>query len=315
MPSSTVRSFSDVDEYSAAIRQGTVQMTVTGRGHFSAKLIRIDLHRLWMQRFSDDLPRVAHIDGHGERAIISFRTQPGPSMSWAGFDLQPSAILRHRVGGPSFQHTTGPSTFGSMSLPLEDFESVIGVVAGSDVRPPRDTLVATPRVAAMEKLQRLHATAGYLAETSPEIIANPEAARGLEQALVEAAVGCLTEAETAEERSARGRHELVAQRFYRMMEAHPNDALYIPQVCKAIGVAERTLRMCCYDQLGMSPKQFLLVRRMNLVHQALKQAMAIATTVTEAATRYGFYDFGRFAGAYRSLFGELPSMTLARPPE
>jgi AraC-like DNA-binding protein len=315
MPSSTVRSFSDVDEYSAAIRQGTVQMTVTGRGHFSAKIIRIDLHRLWMQRFSDDLPRVAHIDGHGERAIISFRTQPGPSMSCAGFDLQPSAILRHRPGGSSFQHTTGPSRFGSMSLSLEDFESIVGVIAGSDVRPPRDTLIATPRVAAMEKLQRLHATAGYLAETSPEIIANPEAARGLEQALIEAAVGCLTEAETTEERSARGRHELVVQRFYRMTEAHPNDALYIPQVCKAIGVAERTLRMCCYDQLGMSPKQFLLVRRMNLVHQALKRAMPIATTVTEAATRYGFYDFGRFAGAYRLLFGELPSATLARTPE
>jgi AraC-like DNA-binding protein len=315
MPSSTVRSFSDVDEYSAAIRQGTVQMTVTGRGHFSAKIIRIDFHRLWMQRFSDDLPRVAHIEDLGDRAILSFRTQPGPSMSWAGFDLQPSALLRHRLGGPSFQHTTGPSMFASMSLPLEDFESVVGVIAGSDVRPPRDPLIATPRVAAMEKLQRLHATAGYLAETSPQIIANPEAARGLEQALIEAAVGCLTEAETAEERSARGRHELVVQRFYRMMEAHPNDALYIPQVCKAIGVAERTLRMCCYDQLGMSPKQFLLVRRMNLVCQALKRAMPIATTVTEVATQFGFYDFGRFAGAYRLLFGELPSATLARQPE
>jgi AraC-like DNA-binding protein len=100
-----------------------------------------------------------------------------------------------------------------------------------------------------------------------------------------------------------------------VMEPHPNDALYIPQVCNAIGVAERTLRMCCYEQLGMSPKQFLLVRRMNLVHKALKRAMPVATTVTEAATRYGFYDFGRFTGAYRSLFGELPSMTLARPPE
>jgi hypothetical protein len=144
MPSSTVRSFSDIDEYSAAIRQGTVQMTVTGRGHFSAKIIRIDLHRLWMQRFSDDLPRVAHIDGHGGRAIISFRTQPGASMSSAGFDLQPSAILRHRSGGSYFQHTTGPSRFGTMSPPLEDLESVVGVIAGSDVRPPRDTLVATP---------------------------------------------------------------------------------------------------------------------------------------------------------------------------
>jgi hypothetical protein len=43
----------------------------------------------------------------------------------------------------------------------------------------------------MAKLQRLHAVAGNLAERSPEIIANPDAARGLEQALIEAMVARL----------------------------------------------------------------------------------------------------------------------------
>jgi hypothetical protein len=35
----------------------------------------------------------------------------------------------------------------------------------------------------MTNLQRLNAAAGHLAETAPEIIANPDAAYGLEQAL------------------------------------------------------------------------------------------------------------------------------------
>ena len=43
----------------------------------------------------------------------------------------------------------------------------------------------------MARLQRLHAAAGQLAKDAPEIIAHPEAARGLEQALIEAMVGCL----------------------------------------------------------------------------------------------------------------------------
>ncbi len=315
MPSSAVRSFTDPDRYAAAIRQGTVQMTVTGRGQLSAQIIRIDFHRLWMQRFSDNLPHIAHVESGGGRAVISFRTQPGPSVSWAGFDLQSSGIIRHRGGGSSFQRTTGATSFGAISLPLEDVDSLLGVIAGNDLKPPRDTLLAVPRPAAMQKFQRLHAAAGYLAETSPEVIANPEAARGLEQALIEAMVNCLTEPETSEERPARRRHEVIVQRFYSLVEAHPDDALYIPEVCKAIGVAGRTLRMCCYDQLGMSPKRFLLVRRMNLVRGDLTSSAPAATTVTEVATRYGFWDFGRFAGAYRSLFGLLPSATLACLPE
>ena len=58
----------------------------------------------------------------------------------------------------------------------------------------------------MVRLQRLHAAAGDLAERSPEIIANPDAARGLEQALIEAMVACLGGGEVREDRSAQRQH-------------------------------------------------------------------------------------------------------------
>ena len=60
MPSSAVHTFTDADDYASAIRATSAELTVIRRGHFTAKLTRIDLHRLWMQRFFDNLPRVAH---------------------------------------------------------------------------------------------------------------------------------------------------------------------------------------------------------------------------------------------------------------
>ena len=62
-------------------------------------------------------------------------------------------------------------------------------MAGCDLSPPNDMLSLTPVPHAMAKLQRLHAAAGQLAENAPAIIADPEAARSLEQALIEAMVG------------------------------------------------------------------------------------------------------------------------------
>ncbi len=158
------------------IRQGTVEVTVAGRGQFTAQLIRIDLHRLWMQRFSEHLARIKHTNGLGGRAVIAFPTQLGANRSWNGVELQPTRVIRHMAGGSYYQCATGATSYGAMSLPLADLGSVRGMLGAVT-----DALILTSWPSAMAKLQRLHAAAGHLAETAPEVIAHPEAARGLEQ--------------------------------------------------------------------------------------------------------------------------------------
>ena len=102
------------------------------------------------------------------------------------------------------------------------------------------------------------------------------------------------------------------RRFHRVVEEHVGEPLYIPEICTAIGISERTLRICCQEHLGMGPKRYLLLRRMHLARRALREAVPDATSVTDVATRYGFWQLGRFAVEYQSLFGESPSATLRR---
>jgi AraC-like DNA-binding protein len=82
------------------------------------------------------------------------------------------------------------------------------------------------------------------------------------------------------------------------------------EVCAAIGASGRTLRQHCQEQLGMTPHQYLWLRRMNFARRALAAADPATATVTGIALDNGFWELGRFAVQYRRLFGESPSVTL-----
>ena len=166
MPSSRVGAFTEPAEYAAAIRQGTHQITITQRGNFAAKLHRIDFHRLWMQRFSETLSRTSNVDGWGGRAVIAFRTQPGPPVIRSGVELGPDRISQLPPGQSYYQHTAGACSYGTMSLPLEEFGSSTVAIAGCELRPSA-AMSIRPAPAAMARLQSLHAAAGLLAKRLP----------------------------------------------------------------------------------------------------------------------------------------------------
>ncbi|WP_213959809.1 MULTISPECIES: helix-turn-helix domain-containing protein [unclassified Variovorax] len=83
-------------------------------------------------------------------------------------------------------------------------------------------------------------------------------------------------------------------------------------LCSELGISERTLRNAFHTETGMAPTRFLRLRRLHLVRAALLAADREAPSVSAVATRYGFQDGGRMAAAYRALFDEYPSTTLAR---
>ena len=101
-------------------------------------------------------------------------------------------------------------------------------------------------------------------------------------------------------------------RFEKALSVQPNRQLQMAELCEAIGVSERTLRICCAERLGMGPSQYIRLRRLNLVRAALRRANAEGSSIAQVAARYGFAEPGRFAVAYRSVFGETPSTTLRR---
>ena len=80
----------------------------------------------------------------------------------------------------------------------------------------------------------------------------------------------------------------------------------------AAGVSERRVRDAFSECHGMSPTAYLRVAALCEVRRALLDDPFARDPVTRAASDFGFWHLGRFAGHYRALFGESPSETVAR---
>jgi AraC-like DNA-binding protein len=316
MPSSCVLTFSDPYSYQTAIRAAQVEIVVTAKGDFRSELTKIELPRLWMQRGRESLPRISNVHLPLQRTPFFFLAAANqPPIHHTGMKLSPGEILADGLNTSHHDWTSAPCHWASMSLPPDDFGSAVRALTGRDLTVPSVTRLVRPSPASFSRLSNLHEAAGRLAKTEPGILARPEVAGALERSLVHAMIQCLADGIPVE-LSIRGRNfSRVIARFKEQLAAKYDKPLYLADICAATEVSERTLRVACKEQLGMGPIRYLGLRRMTLARRALLLAYPTESTVTEIATKYGFWELGRFSVEYRSLFGETPKATLHRPSD
>ncbi len=314
MPSSAIQTFTDPHEYQSAIRANDVAVVLTGSGPFQAKLTRMDLHQLWMRSGESSLPYLMRGTWPKNRSIIHFLTGSDPTgYHNNGLELTPGSILINPVGTEFYRRSTGRQC-GSMSLSPDDLAAAGRTILGRELTAPAASQIFRPTPEALARLLRFYEAAEKLAATAPELLAHPEVARAMEQELIRAMVLCMADGELVRNERSSSQRGPVMRRFEQILAENLNEALYVPEICAAVGVPERTLRLYCADRLGMSPHRYLWLRRMHQARRELALADASKTMVTEVATQHGFWELGRFSVEYRQLFGEAPSTTLRRSP-
>ena len=95
------------------------------------------------------------------------------------------------------------------------------------------------------------------------------------------------------------------------IEANLTRTIRVASLCQHAGTSLSTLERTFTREMGMSPQQYVKVRRLNAVRSHLLKADAEqGYSVTELALSHGFSHLGRFAGEYFHHFGEYPRQTL-----
>jgi len=270
---------------------------------------------LQMGRFDEDLPRIMRVTPSGSRSLVLFQTDPSRSaMLVNGIETSRDQVAMFGLDWPYYIRSSAGSGWGTISVIPEDLAAASRAIIGRELARPGLMLAIRPPIPSLSRLLQLHQATGDLAKTAPDILAKPEVARAIEEALVETMVFCLAADHSEQVRNVHSHRATVMRRLEEIVRAKSGETLYMAELCAAVGATYWTLRDCCLEYLGMSPKRYLWMRRMNLARRALHSADLEHTTVTEIATEYGFWELGRFSVAYRSLFGEPPSAALRRPP-
>jgi AraC family ethanolamine operon transcriptional activator len=103
--------------------------------------------------------------------------------------------------------------------------------------------------------------------------------------------------------------ERAVRRSLDLIDASDRKPLAVVDLCRTAGVSRRTLEYAFQERFGLSPKAYMLARRLGEVRAELRQDHA-GQSITRVANQWGFHHLSRFAAMYRRQFGELPSETM-----
>lgn len=146
-----------------------------------------------------------------------------------------------------------------------------------------------------------------LAATLP---AREGAARSLHAAMLDVAADLFSApSEMQRERGNATLRRRLVQQVRERVEALPDRAPSVPELCAALHVSRRTLQYAFEDEVGVSPLAYLRSVRLNGVRRLLRNGGA---TVQQAAAHWGYWNLSQFAADYRRQFGENASHTRSR---
>jgi AraC-like DNA-binding protein len=148
--------------------------------------------------------------------------------------------------------------------------------------------------------------------SSPVATLDPHLSRSLRDCLLEIIVRTFDRNCGRERIAARS---LSSMRITRVCQEHAEATHYhdvsLASLCAATGMSERRVRQAFYECYGMSPTAVLRITALRGVRRSLLGGPPTRDAVSRAASDFGFWHLGRFAGQYRALFGESPSATLS----
>ena len=302
----------DPDELAQGFRRWQLRFRQLGGGPFRGELQFLQLGAIQILRASGN----CRLQARGAPPPGSFGFAPvlprNAGALWRGRRCQAGQVITIDPGQEGDHMSAADYLMVGLTVDGDFFRECAAVLGGFD---PEERLAGrlaiTPSPAGCRALTAHLRELLDLVEARPDLFAQPRTRRTVEQECVRRVVELIAQS-TGGDRTGcwSSNRERLVRRADDYMRACLGEPLSLLELCRELGVSERTLHYAFQEVRGLSPMAYFRAVRLNAVRQELKAAAVGTATVREIARRWGFGHTGEFAAAYRRLFGELPSQTL-----
>jgi len=316
LPGWAAATFSDIDEQAAALQGWNQEYLQLSRGRFRGGVQRLQLGGFGL--FVEDLPLAVHQTGCVRPGVVALGV-PLLLQGDSTFCGQPgNAGALHVFSGSAGFEFRSPQRHVMLGIEAsaDCFDAeVFDGSSGSAAAFAAQARLVNPPAAAAQALRQFLVDLFATAAERPAALSGEAAQRAAQHQLTQrlAALLAPVPARTAAAPCGFGQGPTAAQRMLverarQLVGQRLSEPPGVGELCSLLGVSRRTLQASFQSVWGLAPLAWLNTLRLNAVRRQLKTA----ASVTDAATRFGFWHFGHFANDYRSLFGETPSQTLRR---
>ena len=303
----------DVDEQAANLKEWDQRYEQLTPGRFVGSLHEFCCGDI--QVFRETTSQSVHESGGPSRGSRAFGIPVGTTTGVALFRGQP---VDHEsmvtLGGNDELDFYTPRGFEILGLVVDAaaLERHAHAVEHRDIAADCGGLGAVkPEPTRLAALRSLVLSVLESADADPGPLQYRQTQRVLAQSLMGAAIAAVADDSALPKQPCPSRQHIVeAAKAY--MHARITEPITIADLCVALGVSRRTLQYSFQEVLGLNPVCFLRAVRLNGVRRDLKRGEPPATSVQDAAAKWGFWHLGHFVTDYKRMFGELPSETLRR---
>jgi AraC family ethanolamine operon transcriptional activator len=300
----------DIDEQAALLRGWNQTYNQISGGTFSGELSEAEVGGLYLfrEKTSKSLYQVGALPA-GRVAVGLPLSLPGAAKFCGQACDGTQAHIFSGANGFEFQTPNGldmaglviPETILRAVMLDDELEAISRNAQTARLKGMNSTARNRLRRLLIGAIETLQAENGYAAAPRLSKVFAADAARATIECLgYDGSDQPLTLTET--------RCRTIVREAQRLALDSPKENLTIEDICRTLEISRRTLQTCFQRALGIRPASYLRAVRLNAARRTLKEC----GSVTEAATAWGFWHFGRFAQDYRLMFGEHPSHTARR---